>query len=113
MDDPIDRTATLALAGSNREFLRELVQIFLEDYPPLLADIRAAASARDGERLRRAAHTLRGAVGNFGARTAFAAAGAVEALGQSGDFTDVDKACRDLEEAVRRLPPALAELTSE
>src|SRR5437667_3551138 len=105
MDDPIDRTATLALVGGNREFLRELVQIFLEDYPPLVDEIRAAAAARDAERLRRAAHTLRGLVGNFGARAAFEAAGTLEAMGRSGNVAGAPEACKGLEERVRALPP--------
>jgi HPt (histidine-containing phosphotransfer) domain-containing protein len=65
---------------------------------------------RDAAKLERAAHTLKGSVGNFAAHEAFEAARRLE---QDGRRQDWDQAADDgaaLEAALVRLQPALAEL---
>ena len=61
---PAATTLDLALAleevDGDEELLREMAQVFLEDHPRLMATLREAVAACDPERLRRAAHTLKG-----------------------------------------------------
>ena len=69
MTDAVIDAATFAdlqeAAGS--EFVTELVGTFLEEAPEMLADLRSARAAGDGERFRRAAHSLKSNCNTFGA----------------------------------------------
>jgi PAS domain S-box-containing protein len=62
-----DQAAGLARVGGDAQLLAEVVQIFLKDSPAWVAEMRAALARADAAGLRRAAHTLKGAVGYFGA----------------------------------------------
>jgi CheY-like chemotaxis protein len=90
------------LAG-DEELLQELFDIFQEECPRMLTEVREAVEAGDGASLRRAAHTLKGAVGNFGTGAAFKAAARLEGMGSSGDLTGASAVYTDLDLAIRRL----------
>ena len=49
------------------DFVSELVDTFLEEVPPMLAELRAALEARATESFRRAAHSLKTNANTFGA----------------------------------------------
>ena len=49
------------------EFVNELVTTFLEEAPPMLAELRSAQAAASAERFRRAAHSLKSNSHTFGA----------------------------------------------
>ena len=105
-----DRNMALARFGKDRELLQEIVVLFLDEAPRLLSEIRASITRRDANALERAAHTLKGAVGNFGARSAFEAALRLEVMGRDGDFAKAAEACVELEKEIARLERALAAL---
>jgi HPt (histidine-containing phosphotransfer) domain-containing protein len=48
-------------------FLRELIEIYLQDTPARLAELEAALARGDAPTLMRAAHTIKGSSSNFGA----------------------------------------------
>ncbi len=48
--------------------LKEVLEIFLEDTPSLLADLNAGIKSKDVEMVERAAHTLKGAAANISAK---------------------------------------------
>jgi HPt (histidine-containing phosphotransfer) domain-containing protein len=77
-----------------------------------LVQIREAIARRDAPSVGRLAHTLKGEVGNFGARAAFQAALKVEMLGRSGNLEGIEPAWAALEAEVQRLLPALTALTA-
>ncbi|MDG3005465.1 hybrid sensor histidine kinase/response regulator [Paludisphaera mucosa] len=79
-----DRRAALATAGGDEGLLREILGLFLDDCPRLLAELRAAAEAGDVGGFVRAAHTLKGTSGHFAAAEVFEAATRLEAAGRSG-----------------------------
>lgn len=86
MPDPeraVDMAAVLDRIGGDEDLLKELVGLYLDDEHQLLAQIAEAIAAGDGEALRRSAHTLKGAVSNFCAARAQAAAQAVEDAGRA------------------------------
>ena len=60
-------TELLALMDGDRELLQELIDVFLEDAPRRIEDVRHALDTGDAVGLYRAAHTLKGSAGNFGA----------------------------------------------
>jgi PAS domain S-box-containing protein len=82
----IDEAAILDGMDGNRKLLRDLTKIFLADCPKQSAELKAAIQAGDGERLRRAAHALKGSVGNFAAKRALATASQLEVLGKTGNL---------------------------
>jgi HPt (histidine-containing phosphotransfer) domain-containing protein len=103
-----DPQAALTRVGGDEDLLRELTAVLLADSPGWLKDARSAAARGDAAALRRAAHTIRGAVGYFGAAEAAAAAARVEELGRAGDPADAVAALPLLEQALDRLTAALA-----
>lgn len=83
LDDLMDRV------GGDRDTVIELIGIFLEDAPALLAEIREAGA--DLARLRRAAHTLKGASGNMGAHDAQASAERLQLAAAVGDVAAAER----------------------
>lgn len=53
--------------GGDDEFLVEVVTAFLEDSPQHVQAMQTALAAGDAQALMRAAHSLKGSCGNFGA----------------------------------------------
>jgi HPt (histidine-containing phosphotransfer) domain-containing protein len=51
--------------GGRRELLRDMIEFYLADYPPLLARFETAARAGDLAALGRHAHSLKGLASNF------------------------------------------------
>ncbi len=102
-----DQDAALRCVDGDRELLRELVELFRQGCAQLLEAMREAVVKQDALRLRHAAHTLKGEVGNFGASEAVAAALRLEMMGRDADLTRVDEAYAALEHALDRLIPAL------
>jgi HPt (histidine-containing phosphotransfer) domain-containing protein len=106
--DGFDRKAALAVAGGDTELLKELAELFLQEYPKLIADLRAAVQERNPAKLDASAHALKGAVSNFGARAAVEAALLLEAKGRSGEMAGVEQALAALEQIFERLIAELA-----
>jgi len=72
-DPAIDASTFRALQDTaGADFVAELTRTFLEDAPRMLADLRSAFDAKDAERFRRTAHSLKSNGLTFGA-LAFAA----------------------------------------
>ena len=112
-DGAIDHTALLAGVDGNRRVLRELVRLFLADCPRRLAEIKEAIRRGDAGALGRAAHTLKGSVGNFAAKSAFAAAQRLEIMSRDIDLDNVGKACVTLESELALLSEELRKLTMD
>jgi PAS domain S-box-containing protein len=110
-DSIVDEAAILAGMDGNRKLLRDLTRIFLADCPKQLAEIEVAIQTRDAERLRRAAHALKGSVGNFAAKRAFATAGQLETMAKNGNLDDAQNACVALEGELSQLTRELKKLT--
>lgn len=112
-DGVIDRAALLAAVDGNRRLLRELVRLFLADCPRRLAEIKEAVRRGDAEALRIEAHTLKGSIGNFAAKQAFAAAQRLEIMGRDGDLDKAGDARMALESELGRLTEGLTKLTRD
>ncbi len=106
--DVLDGQELLSRVEGDRELLSEIVQEFLRDCPRLLARIRDAIAAGDGEALARAAHSLRGSVANFAAKPALQAALELERIGDERDLTGAEGAYSILEKELGLLKRALA-----
>ena len=88
MPEPvIDRTTLEALASTtDREFVAELIDTFLEDAPQLLTTLSAALAAQDAEGFRRAAHSLKSNGASLGAMAFSSSAKELEMIGKAGDL---------------------------
>lgn len=62
----------LGIGGGGPELLRDLVALFLENYPPRLAALRAAVVRGHAPGIAEAAHGLKGALRNLAAGPALA-----------------------------------------
>jgi CheY-like chemotaxis protein len=106
-----DPAAALARLNNDPDLLQELAKTFLEDAPRMLQDVREAVVAADARKLRRCAHSLKGAVAIFAEDGAYQAALALETLGQSANLAPAAETLATLEKELQRLYPALARLT--
>lgn len=106
----LDHALALERVGGDEGLLREIAVLFLDEYPAMMAKIRAALDSGSAVDLERAAHSLKGSVGNFGAQAAFQAALRLEAIGRSRDLTSAREAFRNLIDAMDSLHPSLTAL---
>jgi two-component system, sensor histidine kinase and response regulator len=98
-----DWTAALSTVQGSEELLQEIIAAFLEEAPRQLTAIHRALVESDAPSLRRAAHTIKGAVRYFGAEAAFQLALKLETLGQKEDLTGVIEIVGELEAELGRL----------
>jgi CheY-like chemotaxis protein/HPt (histidine-containing phosphotransfer) domain-containing protein len=98
----------LARFGGDAGLLRELAELFIQSCPKMLEDIRDAVHKHDAKALERAAHSLKGCVGNFFSQGARETAQRLELLGKSGDLAGAEELARLLEEQVAEFNRVLA-----
>ena len=106
-----DRDQAMAQFGEDPDFLTEIVSIFLDEVATLLADGDSALEKGDSESLAKIAHRLKGAFGQMTAEEAQHAALAVEMAATDEDMAGIDILWADVDVAVDRLRPQLAEFT--
>jgi PAS domain S-box-containing protein len=109
----IDFSALSARVDGDKELLQEIVSIYQEDCPQIMSQIREAIAKECACDLERAAHTLKGAVGNLGARAAHEAALRLETIARSGDLTDAEEALSVLEREITRFNSAVTVIPPE
>ena len=103
----LDESLALSRVGGDIDLLKEVIGLFLDDFPQALENIRSAVVSRDPAALEHQAHSLKGAVSTFGAQRAFEAALALERQGRSKDLTSVENGLCQLEDALHALVPEL------
>jgi len=115
--DIFDLSRSLEIVDSDQGFFREIANLFLENLPDNIARIQEAIAKSDAYALEQTAHSLKGSVGNFGARRAFDIAYQLEILGRDGRLgeakeriLELEREFGDLEDAMKR---ALWEMKNE
>jgi two-component system, sensor histidine kinase and response regulator len=76
--------ALLDSLGGDVDFLKELVDAYLDSTPGLFAAMRQAGAAGDGAGLQRAAHSLKTGSANMGALALAALCKQLEDMGKAG-----------------------------
>jgi HPt (histidine-containing phosphotransfer) domain-containing protein len=99
-----------AMNPGDDSFLRELIQIYLDDSPQLITEIENCLEQGDASRLTRAAHSLKGSSANFGAMQLHAASEKIERLGREGALGDVRAQLPELKAEFGRVKAALEAL---
>ncbi len=95
-------------ASAGADFVRELVDTFLEEAPVMLAELKGALAAAQAEPFRRAAHSLKSNANTFGALALGAMARDLELGGL--DAAKVPGALDRLDQEYGRAAAALSEL---
>jgi len=108
--EQIDRVSLLERVEGDQELLTEMVHLFQEDAPSLLAAMRDALQRGDMTVLERSAHSLKGAASNLSARAAVAASSQLEKDARNKDAESAKGSLVEVERAMKQLLPALAEL---
>jgi two-component system sensor histidine kinase/response regulator len=108
-----DREVLMDRVESDAELIRMLVEVFESDRPKLLGDIETALADDDADALERAAHTIKGALGVFGAEPARERAERLEFMGREGSVGDGKSQYPDLERDVLALETDLKKLVEE
>jgi HPt (histidine-containing phosphotransfer) domain-containing protein len=75
-----------ALNPEDPAFLKELVDLFIQDVPGRIAEIEQALATKNSELLTRAAHTIKGSCSNFGATSLRETSHTMELQGKASDF---------------------------
>jgi CheY-like chemotaxis protein len=109
--ETVDWAALMDRFGGKAHLVRDVVKVFLEDTPAMMARITQAVRAGDAAALRTAAHALKGAVGLFSEGEAFESARLLEQLGRTGELASVDIACANAETHLSRLVAELRRLS--
>ena len=105
-----DEAALFDLVGRDETLMREIIGLFLDESPRLLAQIRSALAEANLDALQFAAHALKGSVGNMAAVRAFGAALELETVARTGRISDAATAADTLEAELARLGRALLRL---
>jgi PAS domain S-box-containing protein len=109
----LDEALAISRVGGDVDLLKEVVGLFLDDYPTTLEKIKSAVAAQDASALEHSAHSLKGSVSTFGAQRAFEAAFALEKQGRSGDLESASAGLLELEQALAALRPELELIQSK
>jgi two-component system, sensor histidine kinase and response regulator len=106
----LDRASLLERVEGDHVLLVEMINLFLEEAPRLLAAMRAALQQGDMQGLERSAHSMKGAASNLSGHLTVAAAAQLEKNAKDRNTESSKASLAALEGAVERLLPGLAEL---
>jgi len=92
----LDLDSALQRLDGDRQLLREVIAMFLEDCPRLVEQIRSSLHNQDTTELRRSAHKLKGCVGYIGAYGVAQLSHRLECIAESGKLEDVPACFNEL-----------------
>ncbi|HOJ61738.1 MAG TPA: Hpt domain-containing protein [bacterium] len=113
MNSVINREEILQRVDNDWHLLSLIIKLFLDKHKILLQGIWDGIRENDGDRVLRAAHSLKGMVSNFSAMAVIHTAIQLENLGKSGDLTQAPALYAQLETELQDLKAALLELKNE
>jgi CheY-like chemotaxis protein len=103
----------LARFDGDGELLKELAGIFLQECPRMLDEIREALRTADPKTVERAAHTLKGSVGNFAMSGPWETAQRLELLAKSGQLSGAVDIFHTLEQELAQFNQILVSHAAE
>jgi HPt (histidine-containing phosphotransfer) domain-containing protein len=92
-------------------FLKEVINLYLDQAPGLINDIRNAVDENNALKLSRAAHSLKGASLNIGAKKFAEVCKILEFKGRDNDMSDLNSELKDLDEKFSITSDKLLKLT--
>jgi PAS domain S-box-containing protein len=106
-EESVDWASSLEYVGGDRQLLKDLMEVFLQTCPEWLEEVRTGLARQDAAQVQRAAHKLKGTLGNFGAQVAFDAALQIELQCRTGSLQGVEEIWGLLAREMDRLLPVL------
>jgi signal transduction histidine kinase/DNA-binding response OmpR family regulator len=97
-----DRNEALERVGGDVGLLRELTEVFLRDCPRMIEEAIDGLCAGDALKVKRAAHSIKGAVAILGGKAAFEAALRLENIARQGDLSPAEAAWQALRQALEQ-----------
>ena len=98
-----DKAYLLSRLEGDEQLANEVIALFLDECPKLLAAVRQVAKRRDASGLERAAHRLKGSLGDIAAPQAYHAADKLEQMARKKNLEDAEAALESLEDALHCL----------
>ena len=98
--------------GGDAEFLKELVDVFIEDTEVRLQELKAALDGGDPAQLGRTAHQLKGSTANMGAESMAALARVLEEMGKKDAMQEAAPTFEGLRHEFGRVCAKLNDLVS-
>jgi CheY-like chemotaxis protein len=102
-EPPIDLVSTLTAVDGDRTLLREVIEVFCQDYPARVTELREAIAQGLALQMGAAAHSLKGALSIFGRTLAFDLAQELETRGRAGHLEGAAAVLQTLEQELRRI----------
>jgi CheY-like chemotaxis protein len=109
----VDPDLLLHAFDGDTVFFKEVVEVFLSDYPCLLDNLRRAQRERNGELLMRSAHSLKGMLKNFQADAAAGVAFELEDRGRAEVFEGVQAGIDKLADQILAVAQGLRRLLEQ
>jgi len=103
----IDESEVLERCQGDRKLLAEIIELFDAGSEALLQEMDSAATGGNALALAKAAHTLKGSIGNFSSGPAYTAVQALETCARNNDLASARNSLPSLKVAVQRLTEAL------
>ncbi|MCZ4304264.1 response regulator [Zoogloeaceae bacterium G21618-S1] len=102
-----DQDTLLANLGGDHELMTQLAALYLDDEIALRESLTAACNSGDLQAIHSAVHGLKGAIANFSADSAMAAASALESVCRNGESEQLDQAITQFNIELDRFAEAL------
>lgn len=100
---PIDRAEALDRIGGDEAFLKELLEIYREEFEEKYSELEKAVEEKDFQKVREGGHYLKGASANLSLPALREASWKMEQAGQNQDLGAARKALASLKSEYRRL----------
>ena len=108
-----DLSEAMKVVAGSKELFQEIADMFLENLPASMAKIKEGIAKGDAYALEHAAHSLKGSVGNFGAKRAHEAVYHLEKLGREKKMIDAADALSHLEKEFKALTVEIKNVLEE
>ncbi len=112
-DRILDKNFLMNIVGGNSDLIEELLQIYQDNLPKLLDQIREGIETENGDTLRFGAHALKGMSLNLSAKAVADIALKLENYGKSGDIESAVGCHGLLKQEITRLEVAMEHLLEE
>lgn len=108
-----DKNMLIEAFDSSWDFFKEIVDLYVADYPRMVAGLQETLDNGDVAAFRRTAHSLKGMVSLFQAEAAVRMAMILEERGKKGDFAGVKQDISILSAELQKMEKTLLELADE
>ncbi|RLC19239.1 MAG: hybrid sensor histidine kinase/response regulator [Deltaproteobacteria bacterium] len=108
--DIFDETMLLGGLGGDKAMFKEIMEVFLQDIPRLLKELKVASESGDTEKVGMHGHSIKGASASAGAQRLRDVAYELETAGKDRDIARIPLLIETLEQEFKEVVSALADM---